>query len=122
MEIRCVYTEGNQNVIQEAVDRLPASGGTVIVPRGEWKSGAIHLKSNVKLYLEEGCVIHFSSCMEDYLPPVFTRWEGVECYNYSSLIYAADCENVTICGTGVLDGAGSAWWHWKSSSRMRRIA
>ena len=113
MEIRCVYTEGNQNVIQEAVDRLPASGGTVIVPRGEWKSGAIHLKSNVKLYLEEGCVIHFSSCMEDYLPPVFTRWEGVECYNYSSLIYAADCENVTICGTGVLDGAGSAWWHWK---------
>ena len=23
MEIRCVYTEGNQNVIQEAVDRLP---------------------------------------------------------------------------------------------------
>ena len=114
MEIRCVYTEGNQNVIQEAVDRLPASGGTVIVPRGEWKSGAIHLKSNVKLYLEEGCVIHFSSCMEDYLPPVFTRWEGVECYNYSSLIYAADCENVTICGTGVLDGAGSAWWHWKN--------
>ena len=81
MEIRCVYTEGNQNVIQEAVDRLPASGGTVIVPRGEWKSGAIHLKSNVKLYLEEGRVIHFSSCMEDYLPPVFTRWEGVECYN-----------------------------------------
>ena len=52
MEIRCVYTEGNQNVIQEAVDRLPSAGGTVIVPRDEWKSGAIHLKSNVKLYLE----------------------------------------------------------------------
>ena len=49
MEIRCVYTEGNQNVIQEAVDRLPSAGGTVIVPRGNWKSGAIHLKSNVKL-------------------------------------------------------------------------
>lgn len=104
----CVYRR-KQNVIQEAVDRLPSAGGTVIVPRGNWKSGAIHLKSNVKLYLEEGCVIHFSSCMEDYLPPVFTRWEGVECYNYSPLIYAADCENVTICGTGVLDGAGSAW-------------
>ena len=56
MEIRCVYTEGNQNVIQEAVDRLPSAGGTVIVPRGNWKSGAIHLKSNVNLYLEEGCV------------------------------------------------------------------
>lgn len=35
MEIRCVYTEGNQNVIQEAVDRLPSAGGTVIVPRGQ---------------------------------------------------------------------------------------
>ena len=112
--------------LQEAVDRLPSAGGTVIVPRGEWKSGAIHLKSNVKLYLEEGCVIHFSSCMEDYLPPVFTRWEGVECYNYSPLIYAADCENVTICGTGVLDGAGSAWWHWKklqqnAADRLRKV-
>ena len=41
MEIRCVYTEGNQNVIQEAVDRLPSAGGTLIVPRGNWKSGAI---------------------------------------------------------------------------------
>ena len=58
MEIRCVYTEGNQNVIQEAVDRLPASGGTVIVPRGEWKSGAIHLKSNVKLYLDSFQFLH----------------------------------------------------------------
>ncbi len=49
----------------------------------------------------------------DYLPVVFTRWEGIECYNYSPLIYAQDCRNIAVTGEGTLDGQGEAWWHWK---------
>ncbi|MDO5416920.1 MAG: glycoside hydrolase family 28 protein [Lachnospiraceae bacterium] len=113
MEITCVYQEGNQNVIQEAIERCPDAGGTVIVPAGEWESGRLLLKSNLTLKLEEGCVIHFSEKKTDYLPVVFTRWEGVECYNYSPLIYARGCENITITGKGTLDGQGEGWWDWK---------
>ena len=89
-------------------------GGTVLIPAGIWQTGPIHLHSNVNLHLEEGARVRFSTHPADYLPVVFTRWEGVECYNYSPLIYARDCENVAVSGEGVLDGQGQAWWHWKT--------
>lgn len=110
--IICGYEAGNPKTIQEAIDRCPA-GGKVIVPAGEWKNGPLTLKSNLTLQLEEGCTISFSDRMEDYLPPVFTRWEGVECYNYRPFIYARDCENITITGKGAFFGNGESWWHWK---------
>lgn len=99
--------------IQAAVDACAAGGGVVVVPKGRWESGPIHLYSNIHLQLEDGAVICFSSRPEDYLPVVFTRWEGMECYNYSPLIYARDCENISITGGGTLLGNGEAWWHWK---------
>lgn len=49
---------------------------------------------------------------------IICRWylpggEGVECYNYSPLIYAYGCQNITITGEGILDGCGQSWWSWK---------
>lgn len=103
-----------KNAIQSAVDACEkAGGGTVSVPAGEWPSGPIHLKSNIHLHLEDGAAIRFSDRPEDYLPVVFTRWEGCECYNYSPLIYAKDCENISVTGRGTLIGSGKSWWHWK---------
>jgi polygalacturonase len=100
-----------------------AGGGVVIVPPGRWLSGAIHLKSNVNLHLMEGAEIVFSTDPEDYLPVVFTRWEGVECYNYSSLVHARGCENVAITGKGTLNGRGDSWWPWsaRSTPAVRRL-
>lgn len=103
-----------QNAIQAAVNACAqGGGGTVFIPRGEWTTGPIHLQSNLHLQLEEGAVLRFSSRYEDYLPAVFTRWEGMECYNYSPLIYAKDCSDISITGKGTLIGNGQAWWHWK---------
>ena len=88
-------------------------GGTVVIPEGLWLTGPIHLKSGVNLRLEKDATVKFSSIFNDYLPAVFTRWEGTECYNYSPLIYADGCENIGITGEGTLLGNGKAWWHWK---------
>ena len=115
-ENKVIYADANnkdsKDIIQKAIDKCQKNG-TVIVGEGEWKSGPLHLKSNMTLYLEKNCKINFSGKFEDYLPPVFTRWEGVECYNYSPLIYANDCENITIKGQGVFNGNGQYWWSWK---------
>ena len=90
-----------------------AGGGCVRIPEGTWLTGAIHLKSNVNLHLGEGAVLRFSDDPEDYLPVVFTRWAGFECYNYSPLIYARDCENIAVTGPGAIDGNGRKWWSWE---------
>ena len=71
-----------------------AGGGHVVVPAGEWLTGPIHLMDNVDLHLEEGAELVFSDNPADYLPAVFTTWEGVECYNYSPLVYAYECKNI----------------------------
>lgn len=100
--------------IQQAIDHCAADGGgTVYIPKGEWHCGSLHLKSHVHLQLDDGAVVSFSDVPEDYLPVVFTRWEGMECYNYSPLIYARDCEDIGITGCGRLVGNGQAWWQWK---------
>jgi polygalacturonase len=92
-------------------------GGKVIVPEGIFLTGPIHLKSNVNLFVSENAVVKFSADKNKYLPVVSTRWEGVECMNYSPLIYAFGEENIAVTGSGILDGQGSNenWWSWKGN-------
>ncbi|MFK8164062.1 MAG: glycoside hydrolase family 28 protein [Lewinella sp.] len=100
------------NLVEECA---AAGGGMVLVPAGTYfVDGPIHLRSNVNLHLAEGATLKFSTDPASYLPLVLTRWEGVECYNYSPLVYAFDQENIAITGKGTLDGeAGNDnWWKW----------
>jgi polygalacturonase len=89
-------------------------GGRVVVPSGVFLTGAIHLESNVNLHLADGATLRFSTDPAKFLPAVFTRWEGVECMNYSPFIYAFEQENIAITGKGTLDGSASSenWWAW----------
>ena len=109
-----MYISSDFSSIQQAVDKCAEEGcGTVYVQKGIWRSGSIHLRSHVHILLDDEAVISFSDVPEDYLPVVFTRWEGMECYNYSPLIYARDCIDIGITGGGRLEGNGEAWWGWK---------
>ena len=104
--------------IREAITMCAmAGGGHVTVPPGVYRTGPIHLKSNVNLHVSEGATVLFSTEPVCYAGLVLTRWEGVECINYSPLIYALDQENIAITGAGVLDGQASkdTWWSWKGS-------
>ncbi|TWD75179.1 polygalacturonase [Kribbella amoyensis] len=95
-----------------------AQGGHVVVPAGNWPTGPIHLLSNVDLHVSEGATLLFSTDPTDYLPLVLTRFEGVELYNYSPLIYAFEQENIAVTGTGTLDGQADDdhWWPWKGQT------
>jgi len=86
--------------------------GVVVIPPGTWPTGPIHLKSNVNLHLERGAILLFSGKPQDYLPPVMTSWEGLECYNYSPLIYAFECDNVALTGHGALQATLDTWRAW----------
>jgi polygalacturonase len=95
---------------------VAAGGGRVVVPEGKWLTkGPIHLKSNVNFHVSENATVLFSTDPSDYLPLVFTRFEGTELMNFSPLIYAFEQENVAVTGKGTLDGqaAEGKWWNWK---------
>ncbi len=103
----------NTSAIAKAIaDCAEKGGGRVVIPPGVWLTGAIHLRSNIELHLADGAELRFSTHPADYLPPVFVRWAGFECWNYSPLIYARDCENIAITGRGRLEGQGKPWWTW----------
>jgi polygalacturonase len=97
-----------------------AGGGRVVVPAGQFLTGAIHLKSKVNLYLEKDAVITFSQEPRDYLPVVLTRWEGIEVMGYSPLIYAYQQKDIAITGQGTLIGGGDNehWWPWSGKKSL----
>ena len=121
--------------IRKAIEAAAlGGGGTVFFPAGHFLTGPIHLKSNTTLLLDAGAVVKFSQDFDDYLPMVFSHWEGTEVTNFSPLIYGNQLENVAIHGRGTLDGQGEAWWSyfkalerdyaargsWKTESRWQR--
>lgn len=99
--------------IARAIDAAnKAGGGVVVVPPGTWPTAAIHFKSNVNLHVEEGATLLFSERPEDYLPAVMSSWEGLECFNYSPLVYAFECDNVALTGRGTLRAKLDVWKVW----------
>lgn len=106
----------DSEAIREAIAACSDSGGgRVLVSEGVYDVGPVVLRSNVELHVAEGATLRFSTDPNDYLPAVFSRWEGMECYNYSPLIYAFGETNVAVTGGGVLDGRADDehWWSWK---------
>lgn len=99
-----------------------AGGGRVVVPAGEFSTGAIHLKSNVNLHIKKDATVRFSRDITKY-PIVLTRFEGVELMNFSPFIYALEQENIAITGQGTLDGNADAehWWNWKRSHEREAL-
>lgn len=94
-----------------------AGGGTVYFPAGKYRTGPIHLKSNITIYIEAGAELHFSDDFDDYLPMVQSRYEGVDVTSFSPLFYAYEAENITIKGRGTIDGHGKKWWDFVEGYR-----
>lgn len=81
--------------IQKAIDDASkAGGGKVLIPRGRFLSGVIHLKSNVELNIHEEAVLLASVDRNDYGPSMKS----------SAFIVAEDEKNISITGKGLIDG------------------
>ncbi|MEI6946440.1 glycoside hydrolase family 28 protein [Paraflavisolibacter sp. H34] len=105
--------KATSRAIAKAIDKANRiGGGVVVVPAGEWLTGKVHFKSNVNLHLEKDAVLLFSEDPADYLPAVHTTWEGMECYNYSPLIYAYKCKNIALTGEGTVKAKMEVWEKW----------
>jgi polygalacturonase len=103
----------SSGAIAAAIDACSAAGGgRVVVPAGTFLTGPIRLRSRVNLHVADGATLKFSTDPARYLPPVFTRYEGMELMGYSPLISCFEAEDVAITGPGTLDGQADRahWW------------
>lgn len=100
----------NTKAIQSAIDACAASGGgKVIISDGIYMTGTLILKSNVNLHIEESGVLLGSPDCADY--PERDNVKHVDSaklprYRNSCLIFAEDCENISITGMGKIDCNG----------------
>lgn len=107
--------------IQNAIDACPAEGGVVEIPRGEFVTGTIELRTGVTLRLAKGAVLKGSSDLADYrdIGVVHNEWGPVR-----TLIFARDAHDVTIDGEGIIDFNGSSFFDFERpySPRLDRAA
>lgn len=101
--------------IQRAID-LCDKNGTVYIPKGEYVSGAVFLKSDMTLFLEEGARLTGSDDIKDF-PLIGCPYEGLDQLCYASLICTdgAPHKNITIDGKGVIDANGVALFNAEMS-------
>lgn len=97
--------------IQRAID-LCGEGQTVYIPKGCFVSGALFLKSNMTLFLEEGARLLGSGDIRDF-PLMGYPYEGIDQLCYASLINTdgSPHQNITIDGRGTIDANGVALFH-----------
>lgn len=98
--------------IDKAIEAcVKQGGGKVVLPAGTYISGSIHMKSNVELHLQSGCVILAApqsmgayDKSETFGFPEYQ--DGGHTYFHNSLIWAEGQENISITGHGMIDGLG----------------
>lgn len=94
--------------IQNAIDVVFKNGGGVVdVPTGKFLIGTLILKDNVELHLHPGATLLGSPDYHDYTEIIHkydSRTNGL--YAKYFMIFAEGAENISITGTGIIDGNG----------------
>ncbi len=114
--LQAISGEEIREKLMQAIEECAVhGGGKVVVPPGSFRcDGPIRLRSHIELHFSEGCFLKFSPEPSLYLPPVPTRWEGVELLNYSPMIYGNGLTDVVISGKGVLAGGSEIRQGWRA--------
>jgi polygalacturonase len=112
-------TKAIQNIIDSAEQK---GGGTIVIPKGTFLTGALFFKPNTKLFLQEGAKLKGSDNIADY-PLIPSRMEGQNLLYYAALINAYYVDSFSITGTGIIDGNGLAFWKefWQHREDMKKI-
>ncbi len=96
--------------IQRAIDTCALrGGGTVTLAPGRYLTGALFVKSGVRLRIDAGVTLVATTDEKAY-PLLPTRIGGIEMVWPAALINVYGQHNAEIDGEGAIDGQGPYWW------------
>ncbi len=94
--------------LQAVIDRVAADGGgVVVIPKGVFRSGALHFRQGTNLWVEG--TLKGSERVSDY-PLTTTRMEGQTCLYFPALVNIEGVDGFVLGGPGTIDGSGQRWW------------
>jgi alpha-L-rhamnosidase len=100
----------NTKAIQATIDECAKNGGgTLVIPKGVFLSGALFLKPGVNVEIEQDAVLKGSQDINDY-PKMMTRIEGHFEPWRTALLNGDKVDHLRITGKGTLDGNGAPFW------------
>jgi polygalacturonase len=98
----------NTRAFQKAIDKASTTGEKIIVPPGVFLTGTIYLKTNTALEISKNGVIKGIEKQEAY-PFLLAIYSTRDIRSrFKALLYAANVNNISICGEGTIDGSGEA--------------
>lgn len=109
--------------IQNIIDKAEANGGgTIVIPKGVYLTGALFFKPKTKLRLLQGAMLKGSDDIADY-PLIPSRMEGRSIYYYAALINAYHVDSFNISGLGTINGNGLRFWQgfWAYRDSTKKI-
>jgi polygalacturonase len=109
--------------IQKIIDQAFAKGGgTIVIPKGTYLSGALFFKKKTNLLLQEGAVLKGSDEIKNY-PFIPSRMEGQSLDYYAALVNAYGVDGFSITGPGTINGNGLKFWKtfWTHREDMKKI-
>lgn len=96
--------------IQSAIDKCgEEGGGVVLVPKGDYLTGTLNLRSNVEFRFEQGARLIATTDLSQY-----QRHND----ELAGVFYTEDCQNVAITGPGVIFGQGMEFMYPDSVKGM----
>lgn len=114
----------DSKAINKAIEKAAEQGGgTVYIPGGKYLSGSVRLKSHISLFIDQGATIiaapvtaennynqEEESISTKYQDSGHSHWKN-------SLIWAYDMEDISIVGSGLIDGR-NLYADWVKGSTM----
>jgi polygalacturonase len=97
--------------LQATIDAATAAGGGIVdFAPGIYLSGALFLKSHTHLHIGPGVTLMGVTDQQAY-PLVMTRAAGIEMKWPAALLNIDGQQDVSIEGSGTIDGNGKYWWN-----------
>jgi polygalacturonase len=107
--------------IQEALDACgQAGGGTVLFPAGTYLSQPLALRTKTTVLIEAGAMLLATTNQSDFMKTPGDWLKAGSSGDFIPFIGGKKLTDITITGSGTIDGNGAVWWGEAEKARQRK--